>query len=167
LPPDGLGVHGTTAPAAENAANHTRYWRSTPFQTSASLRTVDINGWSTTRRLAMRPIHSRADTTRRGAKVVRPGPGQDRRTRGASALLISAALAAAVTGCGNDGDDTAAACDAWASCREGVCGTCLTGVIAGTPDHRDAFLSTKERKAGDKIMICVSRAKSAQLVLDL
>jgi hypothetical protein len=113
LPPDGLGVHGTTAPAAENAANHTRYWRSTPFQTSASLRTVDINGWSTTRRLAMRPIHSRADTTRRGAKVVRPGPGQDRRTRGASALLISAALAAAVTGCGNDEDDTAAACDAW------------------------------------------------------
>lgn len=53
------------------------------------------------------------------------------------------------------------------SCREGVCGTCLTGVIAGTPDHRDAFLSAKERKAGDKIMICVSRAKSGQLVLDL
>jgi len=53
------------------------------------------------------------------------------------------------------------------SCREGVCGTCLTGVIAGTPDHRDAFLSQKERKAGDKMMICVSRAKSGQLVLDL
>jgi vanillate monooxygenase ferredoxin subunit len=53
------------------------------------------------------------------------------------------------------------------SCREGVCGTCLTGVIAGTPDHRDAFLSDKERKAGDKMMICVSRAKSGQLVLDL
>jgi vanillate O-demethylase ferredoxin subunit len=53
------------------------------------------------------------------------------------------------------------------SCREGVCGTCMTGVIAGTPDHRDAFLSEKERKAGDKIMLCVSRAKSRQLVLDL
>lgn len=53
------------------------------------------------------------------------------------------------------------------SCREGVCGTCLTSVIAGTPDHRDAFLSHKERKAGDKMMICVSRAKSGQLVLDL
>lgn len=53
------------------------------------------------------------------------------------------------------------------SCREGVCGTCLTGVIAGTPDHRDAFLSGKERKSGDKMLICVSRAKSAQLVLDL
>ena len=57
--------------------------------------------------------------------------------------------------------------DVATSCREGVCGTCLTRVIAGTPDHRDAFLSAKERKAGDKIMICVSRAKSAQLVLDL
>ncbi|HEU0201231.1 MAG TPA: PDR/VanB family oxidoreductase [Burkholderiaceae bacterium] len=57
--------------------------------------------------------------------------------------------------------------DVATSCREGVCGTCLTGVIAGTPDHRDAFLSDKERKAGDKIMICVSRAKSGQLVLDL
>jgi len=53
------------------------------------------------------------------------------------------------------------------SCREGVCGTCLTDVVAGTPDHRDAFLSDKERKAGDKMMICVSRAKSGQLVLDL
>lgn len=57
--------------------------------------------------------------------------------------------------------------DVATSCREGVCGTCLTHVIAGTPDHRDAFLSAKERKAGDKMMICVSRAKSAQLVLDL
>lgn len=53
------------------------------------------------------------------------------------------------------------------SCREGVCGTCLTGVIAGTPEHRDAFLSDKERKAGNQMMICVSRAKSGQLVLDL
>jgi len=53
------------------------------------------------------------------------------------------------------------------SCREGVCGTCLTGVIAGTPEHRDAFLSDRERKAGDKMMICVSRAASRELVLDL
>ena len=57
--------------------------------------------------------------------------------------------------------------DVETSCREGVCGTCLTGVIAGTPDHRDSFLSDKERKAGDRILLCVSRAKSGQLVLDL
>ena len=53
------------------------------------------------------------------------------------------------------------------SCAQGVCGTCITGLLGGEPDHRDAFLSEHERKAGDKIMLCVSRAKSARLVLDL
>lgn len=57
--------------------------------------------------------------------------------------------------------------DVVTSCREGVCGTCLTGVIAGTPDHRDTFLSDQEHRAGDRIMICVSRAQSGPLVLDL
>jgi vanillate O-demethylase ferredoxin subunit len=53
------------------------------------------------------------------------------------------------------------------SCEQGVCGTCVTGVLEGTPDHRDAFLSERERKACDKMMLCVSRAKSERLVLDL
>jgi ferredoxin-NADP reductase len=53
------------------------------------------------------------------------------------------------------------------SCGQGVCGTCITGVLEGTPDHRDAFLSEKERKSCDKMMLCVSRAKSELLVLDL
>ena len=53
------------------------------------------------------------------------------------------------------------------SCGQGVCGTCITGVLDGTPDHRDAFLSDKERRACDKMMLCVSRAKSECLVLDL
>jgi ferredoxin-NADP reductase/uncharacterized iron-regulated membrane protein len=53
------------------------------------------------------------------------------------------------------------------SCEQGVCGTCLTGVLKGTPDHRDAFLSESERKTGKKIMLCVSRAKTERLVLDL
>jgi ferredoxin-NADP reductase len=53
------------------------------------------------------------------------------------------------------------------SCEQGVCGTCVTGVLEGTPDHRDAFLSERERKACDKMMLCVSRAKSGRLVLDL
>jgi vanillate O-demethylase ferredoxin subunit len=53
------------------------------------------------------------------------------------------------------------------SCEQGICGTCLTRVISGTPDHRDAFLTDAEKKAGDKIMICVSRCSSAVLVLDL
>ena len=53
------------------------------------------------------------------------------------------------------------------SCEQGVCGTCLTGVLSGTPDHRDVFLSDQERDAGDKIMCCVSRARSEVLELDL
>jgi len=53
------------------------------------------------------------------------------------------------------------------SCRQGVCGTCVTGVLEGEPDHRDAFLSEGERRACDKIMPCVSRSRGPLLVLDL
>lgn len=53
------------------------------------------------------------------------------------------------------------------SCEQGVCGTCLTGVLEGTPDHRDVFLTDEERAAGDKFLPCVSRAQSDILVLDL
>ncbi len=54
-----------------------------------------------------------------------------------------------------------------ASCESGVCGTCLTGVLAGTPDHRDCYLTKAERAAGDVIMPCCSRAASPLLVLDI
>lgn len=53
------------------------------------------------------------------------------------------------------------------SCEQGVCGTCLTKVLAGTPDHRDAYLNAAERAKGDQMLICVSRALSPTLVLDL
>jgi ferredoxin-NADP reductase len=53
------------------------------------------------------------------------------------------------------------------SCREGMCGTCETPVLDGIPDHRDSILSEEERTAGDTMMICVSRARSRRLVLDL
>jgi ferredoxin-NADP reductase len=53
------------------------------------------------------------------------------------------------------------------SCREGMCGTCETNVIAGVPDHRDYVLSGSERAAGRTMMICVSRVKSGVLVLDI
>lgn len=53
------------------------------------------------------------------------------------------------------------------SCREGICGTCETRVLAGTPDHRDSLLSSSEQESGTTIMICVSRARSDELVLDL
>lgn len=53
------------------------------------------------------------------------------------------------------------------SCREGLCATCKTPVLAGIPDHRDSVLSPAERAANDQMLICVSRAKSELLELDL
>lgn len=53
------------------------------------------------------------------------------------------------------------------SCQEGTCGTCETGVLGGTPDHRDSVLTAAERREGEVMMICVSRACSPRLVLDL
>ncbi|WP_328304731.1 PDR/VanB family oxidoreductase (plasmid) [Streptomyces sp. NBC_00435] len=54
-----------------------------------------------------------------------------------------------------------------ASCRDGVCGTCETRVIAGTPDHRDTLLSSAQHAAGDVMMLCVSRCADKRLVLDI
>ncbi|MBH1973858.1 MAG: iron-sulfur cluster-binding domain-containing protein, partial [Rhodobacteraceae bacterium] len=61
----------------------------------------------------------------------------------------------------------AAGVDLIHDCRRGDCGICQTAVIAGEPDHRDVVLSPAERASGKVMQICVSRAKSARLVLDL
>ncbi len=53
------------------------------------------------------------------------------------------------------------------SCMEGVCGSCETKVISGTPDHRDMILTDAERMAGKTMMICCSGSQSTELVLDL
>ena len=53
------------------------------------------------------------------------------------------------------------------SCEQGVCGTCLTRVIRGTPDHRDHYLTPEEHAVNDQFLPCCSRSKSPRLVLDL
>jgi vanillate monooxygenase ferredoxin subunit len=53
------------------------------------------------------------------------------------------------------------------SCEEGVCGTCLTRVLEGVPDHRDMYLTDEEQAANDQFTPCCSRAKTKVLVLDL
>lgn len=53
------------------------------------------------------------------------------------------------------------------SCEQGVCGTCLTRVLEGEPDHRDLYLTPQEQAANDQFTPCCSRAKSSQLVLDV
>jgi vanillate O-demethylase ferredoxin subunit len=52
-------------------------------------------------------------------------------------------------------------------CQRGDCGICQTEVLEGVPDHRDVVLSEKERESGKIMQICVSRAKSPRLRLDL
>ena len=53
------------------------------------------------------------------------------------------------------------------SCREGLCRTCEANVCEGEVEHRDYVLSSDEREAGRSMMVCVSRARSPVLVLDL
>lgn len=53
------------------------------------------------------------------------------------------------------------------SCEQGICGTCLTRVLEGVPDHRDLFLTENEQALNDQFTPCCSRSKSPLLVLDL
>jgi vanillate O-demethylase ferredoxin subunit len=53
------------------------------------------------------------------------------------------------------------------ACGQGVCGTCLTRVVEGDPEHRDLYLTEEERGKNDQFMPCCSRATSPMLVLDL
>ena len=61
----------------------------------------------------------------------------------------------------------AAGVEVQTSCEQGVCGTCLTRVISGEPDHRDMYLTPEEQAANEQFLPCCSRARSAMLVLDL
>jgi vanillate O-demethylase ferredoxin subunit len=53
------------------------------------------------------------------------------------------------------------------SCEQGVCGTCLTRVLEGVPDHKDLYLTPEEQAANDQFTPCCSRSKTPLLVLDL
>ncbi|MDM0059154.1 PDR/VanB family oxidoreductase [Variovorax fucosicus] len=53
------------------------------------------------------------------------------------------------------------------ACREGLCRTCETPLLAGRADHRDFVLTEQERAANTSIIPCVSRALDDELVLDL
>lgn len=57
--------------------------------------------------------------------------------------------------------------DVPSSCQQGICGTCETRVLAGTPEHRDSLLSPQERESNQTMMICCSRAITDELTLDL
>ncbi len=54
-------------------------------------------------------------------------------------------------------------------CRGGACGQCETPVLAcqGVLEHNDHYLTDEERVTGEKLMICMSRFRGRELVLDL
>jgi phthalate 4,5-dioxygenase reductase subunit len=54
--------------------------------------------------------------------------------------------------------------DVPSSCESGTCGTCRTHLVSGDVDHRDLVLSDGERATS--IMVCVSRARGGELVID-
>ena len=54
-----------------------------------------------------------------------------------------------------------------ASCEEGFCGTCEVRILSGIADHRDQILTQAEQDANESMFICVSRAKTPRIVLDL
>ncbi|RJG23223.1 2Fe-2S iron-sulfur cluster-binding protein, partial [Massilia cavernae] len=53
------------------------------------------------------------------------------------------------------------------SCLAGVCGTCITGVLEGEPEHRDQVLDATEKARNNCFAPCCSRARSDVLTLDL
>lgn len=51
------------------------------------------------------------------------------------------------------------------SCESGTCGSCKSHLVSGDVDHRDLVLTEQEKTS--HIMVCVSRARSGDLVIDL
>ena len=62
---------------------------------------------------------------------------------------------------------SAAGVEVQTSCEQGVCGTCLTRVLEGVPDHKDMYLTPEEQAVNDQFMPCCSRSKTPLLVLDI
>lgn len=53
------------------------------------------------------------------------------------------------------------------SCEQGVCGTCMTAVLEGEPDHRDLYLNDEQRAGNRCVLPCCSRSRTPLLVLDI
>lgn len=57
--------------------------------------------------------------------------------------------------------------EVFTSCEEGICGSCVSGVLDGIPEHRDSCLSAADRTANDQMALCVSRARTPRLKIEL
>ena len=52
-------------------------------------------------------------------------------------------------------------------CSEGLCGACVVDVLDGEVDHRDGIFTPEEQAENRFMCVCVSRARSKSLVLDI
>jgi ferredoxin-NADP reductase len=52
-------------------------------------------------------------------------------------------------------------------CMAGECGSCEVRVLAGRVDHRDSILTEEERQCHDRMMLCVSRALTSEISIEL
>jgi vanillate O-demethylase ferredoxin subunit len=52
-------------------------------------------------------------------------------------------------------------------CEAGSCGTCLTRLCDGVPEHRGSFLGERAQDGQHRMLVCVSRARGQRVVLDL
>ena len=52
-------------------------------------------------------------------------------------------------------------------CAEGLCGSRLSDLLEGVPDHRDVVLDDAEKASNRMRTICCSRATTPRLKLDL
>ncbi len=52
-------------------------------------------------------------------------------------------------------------------CKDGLCGSCETGLLSGDADHRDSIQTEEEKLENTCIMVCCSRARSVSLTLDI
>ena len=53
------------------------------------------------------------------------------------------------------------------TCRFGTCGSCVTPVLEGIPDHRDKVLSAELKRTNAFIALCVSRSHTPELTIAL
>ncbi len=53
------------------------------------------------------------------------------------------------------------------SCEQGICGSCITDVLDGIPDHRDEVQSPAEHASNTLINVCCSRSRTPTLTLDI
>ena len=102
----------------------------------------------------------------RFAAPARPGPDVDEEAEGSFEVHLARTGVTIVVEPGQSilNAAEAAGADVFGSCLEGVCGTCETRVLEGTPDHRDFVL---DGAPADTMMICVSRCKGSRLILDV